>query len=151
PGLDANAVALPALARLGFGFLEVGPVTVAGVSGTAPLQRRAEQEAIWWPDSPAGPGLGTMAPRLARASGLGIPLIAQLGTAPGSSAERATDECRLVLATLAPSVQVFSLATLRLAVSGGWSQEQWTAHLRTILDTAREAPRSRPVVLCVPA
>ncbi|HXG68465.1 MAG TPA: dihydroorotate dehydrogenase, partial [Blastocatellia bacterium] len=29
PGLDAEAVALPALARFGCGFLEVGPVTVA--------------------------------------------------------------------------------------------------------------------------
>src|SRR5882724_2826980 len=33
PGLDARAVALPALARFGVGFLEVGPVTLAGGSG----------------------------------------------------------------------------------------------------------------------
>ncbi len=30
PGLDAKAAALPALARFGFGFLEVGPVTPEG-------------------------------------------------------------------------------------------------------------------------
>ena len=35
PGLDAKAVALPALARFGFGFLEVGPVTSEGTDGSA--------------------------------------------------------------------------------------------------------------------
>src|SRR5438132_9067474 len=40
PGLDAAAVALPALARFGFGFLELGPVTVAGWLAGQPLARR---------------------------------------------------------------------------------------------------------------
>ena len=47
PGLDAKAVALPALARFGFGFLDVGPVTVAGSAGARPLARHADQEAVW--------------------------------------------------------------------------------------------------------
>src|SRR4051794_4792057 len=32
-GLDGRAAALPALARFGVGFLEVGPVTLAGSAG----------------------------------------------------------------------------------------------------------------------
>ena len=37
-GLDGRAVALPALARFGIGFLEIGPVTVAGGSGARPIE-----------------------------------------------------------------------------------------------------------------
>ncbi|MGL4550944.1 MAG: hypothetical protein ACRC33_07140, partial [Gemmataceae bacterium] len=51
PGLDA--VALPALARFGVGFIELGPVSIDGCAGAKPLQRRADQEAVWRPDPPA--------------------------------------------------------------------------------------------------
>ena len=43
PGLDTRAVALPALARFGIGFLEVGPVTLAGSAGAAPSTRQTRQ------------------------------------------------------------------------------------------------------------
>src|SRR4051794_13077367 len=37
PALDGRAVALPALARFGTGFLEIGPVTLAGGAGAGPI------------------------------------------------------------------------------------------------------------------
>src|SRR5260370_11604347 len=37
PGLDSKAVALPALARFGIGFVEVGPLTLAGSAGAVAL------------------------------------------------------------------------------------------------------------------
>src|SRR5438128_1475683 len=52
PTLDAAAVALPALARFGFGFLEVGPVAVSGSIAGEPIARRPDQQAIWLPEPP---------------------------------------------------------------------------------------------------
>jgi hypothetical protein len=41
PYLDGEAIALPALARFGFGFLEVGPITLQPARGAA-IERRLE-------------------------------------------------------------------------------------------------------------
>jgi len=138
PGLDAKAKALPALARFGFGFLEVGPVTTQAVTGRSPIKRQAEQEAIWSPDPPASLGLAEAVPRLAEASRTGLPLIARLrGTA---------EECAHVARGLAPHVHLFALDTLRQALAEGWTVEAWSSHLATIFDAA-----SRPALLCIPA
>src|SRR5438876_7917865 len=74
PNLDAAAVALPALARFGIGFIEVGPVTRAGSDADRPIERRAEQSAIWLPDPPTTLTLAAVKPRLVEASRLGLPL-----------------------------------------------------------------------------
>jgi dihydroorotate dehydrogenase len=151
PGLDAAAAALPALARFGFGFLEVGPVTVAGSVAGQPLARRPDQQAIWLPDPPDSLSLGAVLPRTVEASRLGIPLILRLGYTPGATADQAAEECRHLVRELAPHAHLFALLTLRPALADGWSLEQWTAHLRTVLDAAQTASPPRPVLLCVPA
>jgi dihydroorotate dehydrogenase len=95
PGLDGRAAALPALARFGFGFLEVGPIT-AGPSAAATPIRRETPEAIWSPDPPAGLTVAEAVPRLAEASGCGLPLIARIRDA----------SC---VQELAPHVDLFAL------------------------------------------
>ncbi|HEX3127688.1 MAG TPA: dihydroorotate dehydrogenase [Thermoanaerobaculia bacterium] len=77
PGLDGRAAALPALARFGFGFLEVGPIVADPAPGAAPI-RREPQEAIWSPDPPPGLALSEALPRLVEASQCGLPLIARI-------------------------------------------------------------------------
>jgi hypothetical protein len=77
PGLDGRAAALPALARFGFGFLDVGPITM-GPTATAKPIRREPEETIWSPDPPAGLALAEAVPRLAEASRCGLPLIARI-------------------------------------------------------------------------
>jgi dihydroorotate dehydrogenase len=149
PGLDANAVALPALARFGVGFLEVGPVTVAPVPGPAP-ERRPEQEAIWVPDPPDSPGLDHLKQRLRPLAGRpGVPLLVRLSSTPGATPERAGQECARLVAELAAHAAVFSLATLYPAAGAGWAGEQWQAHLRAVLGEAHKV--SRPLLVCVPA
>jgi dihydroorotate dehydrogenase len=139
PGLDARAAALPALSRFGFGFLEVGPVTLKGSAGSQPIVRHVDQEALGSPDPPASLSLAAVAPRVAEASRMGLPVIVRLGSA--------AEECGRILHELAPHVHLFSLDTLR---SGG-SEEEWNAHLNAVLDAARSASPPRPVLLCVPA
>jgi dihydroorotate dehydrogenase len=102
PGLDGKAVALPALARFGFGFLDVGPVTVDGASGGAAIARGSAQEALWSPDPPESLSLAAVAPRIAEASRLGLPLIVRLGV-------QTPEECRRIMDALAPHADLFAL------------------------------------------
>jgi dihydroorotate dehydrogenase len=150
PGLDAEAVALPALARFGFGFLEVGPVTLAGSGAGPPLDRRPDRQAIWLPDPPEILSLQAVLPRMAEASRLGLPLILRVGHTPGAGPEQGAAECRQIIEALSAHVHFFSLSSLRPALADGWSAEQWTAHLRTAFEAGRAAPAPRPVLLCVP-
>jgi dihydroorotate dehydrogenase len=149
PGLDAAAVALPALARFGFGFLEVGPVTVQGFLAGQPLTRSLHQQAIWMPDPPESLSLKAILPRMVEASRLGLPVILRLGYTPGATAEQSAKECARLIRELAPYVHLFSLLTLQLALADGWSEEEWGAHLRVVLDPAQTATPFRPVLLCV--
>ena len=128
PALDSRAVALPALARFGFGFLEVGPVTLAGAAGASPMDRRIGEEALWTPDPPASLSLAAAAPRVAEAARLGLPVIVRLGDAA---------EAGRIVRELAPDAHVFSLP--------------WTADPQEALDAARSASPPRAVLLCVPA
>ncbi len=151
PGLDANAVALPALARFGFGFLEVGPITMEGQSAARPIARRAEQEALWSPDPPASLRLAEVAPRFAEASRLGLPVIARLGAGNGVTAAQSAQGQGRMIQELAPHVSLFSLHTLGTALAAGWSGEEWEAHVRTVIEAAQAATPPRAVLLALPA
>lgn len=140
PWLDAGAVALPALSRFGFGFLEIGPVTVEGPSTGSAFELLPDRQALRFPGPPAGLGLAAAAPKVSEASRLGLPLIVRVGE----------DGARIVR-ELAQHAQVFSLATLQTALNEGWSTAAWEAHLKAILDAARAASPPRPVLLCVSA
>lgn len=149
PGLDARAIALPALARFGLGFLEVGPVTMAGVCSGQVIVRRPEQQALFLPEPPDSLKLTTVRPRLIEAAQLGLPLIVRLGYSASATAEQAAQECQQLIRILAPDVQFFSLLSLRLALQDNWSVEQWHDHLRPILEAARTDAPGRSVLLCV--
>jgi dihydroorotate dehydrogenase len=145
PGLDNHAVALPALARFGIGFIEVGPLPVEPPGEAPASQRRVEQQALWVPGPGPGPALPMLGPRLRELSPSGIPLILRLGCRAGTSPQEAAQQCCQLVKELAAHAHLFSLATLHLALSANWSVSQWTDHLHTIL------PSARPVLLCVPA
>jgi hypothetical protein len=138
PHLDSAAVALPALARFGVGFLEVGPISVIGSASTQPMERRADQEAIWLPDPPETLSLAAAASRLAEASRLGLPMIARLAPQSG-------DECTTMIRELGPHVHLFSLQMH----AESWPIERWTDLVQSAIGAARETGRS--MLLCVPA
>lgn len=147
-GIDTHAVALPALARFGFGFLEVGPVTVAPFA-TADVERRPGQKAIWRPDPSPGPGLEALVERLTRAGPLQVPLVVRLGHEPRAAPEKATEGCRQIVDHLAAHAAIFSLATIGLAAAENWGDDSWRNHVGGVVRAARAA--ARPVWLCVSA
>ena len=140
-GLDAHVVALPALAQFGFGFLEVGPVTVEPVRSATQIERRGRQAAIWYPAAPVNDGLEALAGRLARAAPLPVPVGVRLAHRPGADAEAATVERRRMIARLTPYADFFTLDTRWGA--DGWSAAEWTAHLTAMRDAARDRASAR--------
>lgn len=151
PDLDTGAVALPALAQFGVGFLEVGPVTVRGVLGPQEVARREFDAALWFPDPPGSLRLDAVTPRLTEAARLGVPLMVRLGCPPAAGPAMASDEGCQLIAALAPYVQMFASANLQVALTEGWSMEQWRANVATLLAAAQASAPPRPILWCVPA
>jgi hypothetical protein len=151
PWLDVRAAALPALARFGFGFLEVGPVRSGPPRKAGLVRRRTREQALWYSESAPGIDIGRLLPRLAAVSRLGVPVIARLGYAAGADPGRAAEECAGLLHDLASRVAAFSLHTLRPALAAGWPAREWAEHMRLVRDAARQAAPARPLLLCVPA
>lgn len=147
PDLDTRAKALPALSRFGFGFLEVGPVTVAPNENSRSVERHVDQQAIRFPDRHTGPGLEIIAQRLERAAPFSLPLIVRIG----STSTQATEECLQIIARLTPYAKIFSLATIDTALTQNWIDGQWREHLSDILNGCRHADSPRRLMLCLPA
>src|SRR5262245_41653708 len=120
-GIDSRAHALSALARFGFGFLAVGPVTIEPVSSPAAVQRQPEQQALLYPDGITGPALHRLLDSLRRTASLGIPLIVRLGYHSGGTAAEATSDCRWMVEQLAAYADVFALQTPLSETKDAWS------------------------------
>jgi dihydroorotate dehydrogenase len=145
PCLDTHALALPALARFGFGFLDVGPVTAEPVRAAVEVERLTEQQAVAFPEPFPNPGADELARRLGRAGPFGVPVIVRLGCVPGTPADKATAECRQVIERLAPHATLFALATAGRAGAGIWTDDQWHEHVAAV-----RAAAPKPLLLCVP-
>jgi dihydroorotate dehydrogenase len=149
-GLDARAVALPALAQFGIGFLQIGPVTVAGSAGNAPVERRADQQALWRPEPPAALALAEALDRLGELQGTGVPRIVHVAAATTASPEQTAVEYDHLVGKLAVAADILVLDSLSVAISASWSIEAWQDHLRLVLQVVKETGSSRPVLVSIP-
>jgi dihydroorotate dehydrogenase len=82
--VDVNATALRALARFGFGFIEVGPVTLQPIEG--PLERRLADQSLYYLHPPPNPGAAVMADRLRRWGKLPMPVLVRIDEAAAALA-----------------------------------------------------------------
>jgi dihydroorotate dehydrogenase len=148
--LDTHAEALRGLERFGVGYLEIGPVTEAPLSSVARIERRPDQEAIWYPAEPVNDGLEALLRQLERTAPLSVPLGIRLGHRPGASAQEAARErCQLVL-RLQRFAAFFTLETRGAAANGDWSTQEWSEHLDGVLHTLASCSPPRPLLLCLP-
>jgi dihydroorotate dehydrogenase len=127
PYLDVHAVALPALARFGVGFLDIGPVSAAPVRAAAEVERLTDRQAVGFPEPFPNCGADELAKRLERIGRLGVPVILRLGADPSAVAER--------LARFAD--------VLALDAAAGRPAEAWAALAAAV------APK--PLLACIPA
>ena len=90
-GISSDAASLNAFGRFGFGFLEIGPVTVEPIEETK-LERDFEKEAISRDDRPANSGLDSFVKNELPSSKTAIPLLIRIAHPTGSSCEKACIE-----------------------------------------------------------
>lgn len=147
-GLDVHTVALPALARCGFGFLEVGPVTVAP-QPEGKIARDARGETLRYTDPAANDGVDALVARLARATPLAIPLGIRLAYQPGRDPAQAAAECRTLIARLTDVADFFTL-DLRAGGACEWRRDDWKTYLCAIAAANERTVACRPLLLCLP-
>jgi dihydroorotate dehydrogenase len=144
-GLDIHNLALPALAKFGFGYLELGPVTMDSIAEQKPAERLAEQRAIRYADPLANDGVEQLAARLAQHAPLPIPLGVRLGFKPGSSPVAAAEERCRIAERLDAYCAFFTLDTSWQTSGGEWTITDWEAHLETL-----RASIAKPLLLVIP-
>jgi dihydroorotate dehydrogenase len=149
-GLDVDAVATPGLARFGFGFLELGPVTVEPIVAPGTTTRDLQREAISRPDPAPNPGLDAMVRRLARDRRPRLPLLVRLAVTPAATPDEATRDVRRMILQLAPYVDLFVLDTPRVAASAGWDDAAYRAHLQAAAHAVRESGARHDLLIGVP-
>lgn len=138
PWVDTNAVAVPALARFGVGFIEVGPVMLDRHVAERPLERFDRQEAFWIDDNPDSISIVDCNRRLRGVAELAVPVIVRLRCSPGKSAEM-EQESRHLIRELTGQVRLVSLDVPGVRA---WSADEWSSYLREVLTEARDTRRS---------
>ena len=110
-GFDKNAVAIPALAALGFGFVEVGTVTRHAQPGNPRprLYRLRSDEALINRMGFNNEGADAMAQRLARARGSGVPVGISLGKSKVTPLDEAVEDYLGSLDLLYPHGDYFAV------------------------------------------
>ena len=109
--LDMNATALGALARFGFGFMEVGAVSVKPIDGV--VERREKLQAVWYSDPPPNPGVELMRDRLRSWGKLPVPLLVRV-----SEAAAATQLEPFAAAMVVPMASCNDVVAIREAANG---------------------------------
>jgi dihydroorotate dehydrogenase len=110
-GFDKNAVAVPALAALGFGFIEVGTLTHSPQPGNPRprLFRLPDDEALINRIGFNNEGAEAIAARLAQLPSIGIPLGVSLGKSKATPLDEAVADYLASLATVYPRGDYFAV------------------------------------------
>jgi len=127
-GLDTEADGLSALARFGFGYVELGPVLPEKVTAQQLIERRVEDEAILYRGPSEAVAVDWLLERLQVIEMRSVPLAARLGL-PLQPEPAASAEVRVRLAEkLAPHCRFFTLDTS----GASWDEAGWREHLQIL-------------------
>ncbi len=146
-GIDPQAIATAAFSRFGFGFVEVGPVTLQPVTPLKSMSRLGPEHAIWYFDCPANQGLTALENRLKVHGELPYTICIRLGYQPGSKAVDAARERRHLIQSLAPYAQFFVLESQPELTSGAWTLTDWADHLKIVGEAQLDRPVARPILI----
>ena len=143
-GIDSAGMATPALARFGFGFLELGPVTALPLR-QGRIGRWPDREQIDAPKTLDNPGAQSLADRLRGDGPVRVPLLARLAPMPGSADSEVVSEFRGMARALAPRVQA-----LTLMLPPGESDRP-PSFIVDVIDAVRSGAPDLPLLIVVPA
>ncbi|XID91231.1 hypothetical protein ACF3MZ_22335 [Paenibacillaceae bacterium WGS1546] len=144
---DPDGVAHRALAQFGFGFMEIGPITVRPIECRSPIVNETKTETIVYPCEYENPGLVRTLPRL-ESPGHSLPLFARIAPEPGASPDRALEQLILLVETLS----LTRTAGFYVDVLSSAREEDDRELLVRFTDWLRQSPRkeAKPFFLRVP-
>jgi dihydroorotate dehydrogenase len=149
-GLDPHALALPALAKFGFGYLEIGPVTAEPVCSAEHIERLIDEQALLYPEAPVNDGVALLVRKLENRPPLNIPLGFRLAYRPGSSpSDAAVERCHLV-DSLARYARFFVLETRDGVADQRWTPGEWANHLAVVAEAAEGLEHRPALLVCLP-
>lgn len=142
PHLDPQAVAAAALARFGFGFVEIGPILLTENSRQSAVKRDNKVAAFYYPPDSHGLTLPAALQRLKPLQNLPTPLWARLSLPTAAALAPCADAMR----ELAPHVAAFVLA-----VPGSGSADLHREHLTNLLTAIAGLSHVPPLLISIPA
>lgn len=144
-GLDPGGKALDALSRFGFGYIELGPVTLEPLSYSGLTLRETMDVSLTYSAPLENPGVAALEECLRRSPAVAIPLGARLGFRPGATLGEATAEREQLILRLQPYCSFFALDCRAHQGEQPWSDAQWQEHLSRLRLTTK-----RPILLALP-
>jgi len=146
-GLDPHGQAQKALAQFGFGFMEVGPVSLRPIRMQGQIGRDPQTEVITYPNIYENDGLESIHARFQPKSEHPLPIAFRTRHMEHSSLDEAIAEQLRLMTALAPHATSFHL---------DWYDERWTdeqafKYIRQCLRQAAALDNPRSVLLYMPA
>lgn len=145
-GLDPCGTARQALSQFGFGYIEIGPVSVRPIADPRPILRDVAQEAIHYPDAYVNIGLDETVRRLSKERGRRLPYLIRIAHHAGADPEQAIKEHLQLMDQLAPYAAGFVVD----AIDMDWKPEQINSMLQSIREAARTRYPDKPLLLYLP-
>jgi len=135
PHLDPRLLAPRALARFGFGMIEIGPIAEQSSDAASHMRRKDDSQSLWLPNKPPAISAQMATERLAAAR-ITIPVVARL--APG------IHDIAAIAAQLAPHVAAYSVESADQVAAAA-------IHHPVLLCVAADAPlppMALPIGIC---
>jgi dihydroorotate dehydrogenase len=144
--LDIHGKAQTALAQFGFGFFEVGPITLDPIITHQAILRDIAEEAIHYPNAYINDGADAIAQRLQKKRGHHQPLMLRLRHRPGASIAEALSEQKVMMEKLTPYASGFYID----AMDALWSMDATLDYYGRVLEMAKAPAPALPIFLYVP-
>jgi dihydroorotate dehydrogenase len=143
-GVDPQGIAQKALSPFGFGYFEVGPITVDGLERKGTVRLERESEAILYQDRYGNDGLERISERLRQKQGHTVPLMLRLRHGPDRTPAEALGEYVRMMEVTAPFASGFFLDS----IDERWTIAETVALLEEVADIA--LLHRKPMLLYVP-
>ena len=141
-GLNLDEHSLDAISHFGFGFVELGPITVKPIGADGDIIRNASSETISYPDKPINLGI-EFARKVLQNTRCVVPLGVRISHTPGSSIVEALEEYRVLAIELSGRAHY-------IVIDSRWWSNDWDAEsVRSIVQSVMKARQKEAVPVLI--
>lgn len=144
-GLDTECIAIQALSKFGFGFLELGPVSKDPIVSHGTVQRDITAMNIHYSGYLENNGIDDLLRRLTGSSGIKIPIGVRLACQPETSLREASEELQELIGKLEHICSFFTIDTRANLGQPEWSHTAWKEHFSCL-----RSQTDLPLLLAIP-